>query len=104
MKKDDNILNIFIEEINLRLGKQVKDIILFGSRVRGDYESDSDYDCLLVVDNVSPGLIDIVDELSGDFLFKYNAIFSVFPVSESNYKEHKFNPVFMNIRNNGISL
>lgn len=104
MRKNDNILNTFIEEINLRLGKHVNDIILFGSRARGDYENDSDYDCLLIVDKVSPDLIDIVDDITGDLLFKFNVIFSVFPVSESNYKKQRFNPVFMNIRNNGIPL
>jgi predicted nucleotidyltransferase len=104
MKKEDSVLNRFIEEINLRLGHHLKDIILFGSRARGDYTSDSDYDCLLVVDEVSSELKDTVDDIAGDFLYNYNVVFSIFPVSETNYKEQKYNPLFMNIKNDGIAL
>jgi predicted nucleotidyltransferase len=45
MKKDDRILNEFIEAINRKFGPLLKKIILFGSRARGDHEADSDYDC-----------------------------------------------------------
>ena len=47
---------------------------------------------------------DIVDEAAGDYLYRYEAVFSIFPVSEAHYKEQKYNPLFMNIRNDGIAL
>ena len=104
MKQDDRILTSFTKEVNSRLGRHLKNIILFGSRARGDNDTDSDYDCLLIVDKVSSELTDIVDEISGDFLYKYNAVFSAFPVSENNYTEQRFNPLFMNAGREGISL
>lgn len=104
MKKDDRILNEFIETINRKFGYHLKKIILFGSRARGDNEADSDYDCLLVFDEVSPTLIDSIDDIAADFLYRYNIIFSAFPVSEAKYKKQKFNPLFMNIRHDGIAL
>ena len=104
MKKDDRILNEFIEAINRKFGPHLKKIILFGSRAREDNEADSDYDCLLVFDEVSPTLIDSVDDVAADFLYKYNAVFSAFPVSDAKYKKQKFNPLFMNIRHDGIAL
>jgi predicted nucleotidyltransferase len=104
MKKDDRILNEFIEAINQKFGPHLKKIILFGSRAREDNEADSDYDCLLVFDEVSPTLIDSVDDIAADFLYKYNAVFSAFPVSEAKYIKQKFNPLFMNIRHDGIAL
>ena len=104
MKKDDRILNEFIKAVNQKFGTHLKKIILFGSRARGDYETDSDYDCLLVVDEVSPTLIDTVDDIAAELLYKYNVVFSSFPVSESRYSKQTFNPLFMNIRHDGIAL
>ncbi len=44
----DLIKRVILEEAG-RLGVEVERIILFGSRVRGDYREDSDYDILVVV-------------------------------------------------------
>ncbi len=104
MKKDDWILKEFVQVTNKQFGKHLKDIILFGSRARGDYETDSDYDCLLIFDDVIPGFTDNIDDITADFLYRYNVVISAFPVSEVKYKKQKFNPLYMNIRNDGISL
>lgn len=104
MKNEDRILNEFVAEVHQRFGDRLKNIILFGSRARGDYSMDSDYDCLLIFDNVSPVLIDRVDEITADFLYKYNVLFSAFPVSEANYRQQDFNPLFLNVRLDGIAL
>ena len=104
MKVEDRILNEFIDTVNRRLGTRLKKIILFGSRARGDESVDSDYDCLLVLDSVSGDIIDKVDDITGDFLFQYNVIFSAFPVAEEHYKKRKYNPLYMNIRRDGITL
>ncbi|MHB1680324.1 MAG: nucleotidyltransferase domain-containing protein [bacterium] len=49
----DNILNtakrIITEEIE-KAGYKVEDIYLFGSRARGDYKDDSDWDFFVIVD------------------------------------------------------
>lgn len=104
MKKEDKILKLFLAEIRSRLGNRLKNILLFGSRARGDYSVDSDYDCLLIVDETSRELEDVVDEVAGDFLYRYGAVFSIFPVSETRYKTQKYNPLFMNVRNEGIAV
>lgn len=104
MKKDDRILDEFVEVINRRFGSSLKNIILFGSRARGDHDRDSDYDFLLIFDSVSRERIDTIDEVAGDFLYRYNVVFSAFPVSEENYERERYNPLYMNIRNHGISL
>jgi predicted nucleotidyltransferase len=104
MKNDDIILNEFIAEVHQRFGDHLKNIILFGSRARGDHSPDSDYDFLLIFDNVSPLLIDSIDDITADFLYKYNVLFSAFSISETNYKKQHFNPLLMNIKHDGIAL
>lgn len=104
MKTEDKVLSLFIDEMHSRLGDRVKEILLFGSRARGDNAVDSDYDCLLVVNETSRDVEDIVDEVAGELLYRYDAVFSIFPVSETQYREQKYNPLFMNIRNDGIAV
>jgi predicted nucleotidyltransferase len=55
-KPDNILLDLFLQQMRQRLGDHLRQIILFGSRVRGDFDPDSDYDCLAVVDEVSPAV------------------------------------------------
>ncbi len=46
----ETIKSVVLDEAR-RGGVEVKDVILFGSRARGDYREDSDWDVLIVVDD-----------------------------------------------------
>jgi predicted nucleotidyltransferase len=100
----DDILNYFVKEIRERLGGRLKRVVLFGSRARGDETAESDYDCLVVVDEASNELKDIIDEVAGDTLYRYGAIFSAFPVSEGKLELQKYNPFIINIGREGVVL
>lgn len=102
--QDDAILHLFLAQLRERLGHHLKRVILFGSRARGDEQPDSDYDCLAVVDQVSPTLLDMIDEIAGEFLYAYSVVFSVFPVSEERYVRQHRPPLFMNIEQEGVVL
>jgi len=86
------------------LGDHLRQIILFGSRARGDNAPDSDYDCLAVLDEVTPETKDIIDAIAGEFLYQYDAVFSVFPISEVKHRQDIFSPFLMNVRKEGIVL
>ncbi len=102
--RDDSVLEDFVEELRTQLGRRFKQFILFGSRARGDDVPGSDYDCLIVVDEVSPETKDIIDEVAGEFLFQHGVVFSAFPVSEERYRQQTFDPFLMNVRKEGIVL
>ena len=104
VRETDEILEIFLQEMRHRLGNHLQQVILFGSRARGDFTSDSDYDCLALVDDISPAIENIINEISGELLYQHNAVFSIFPVAEKKYRQQKFDPFFMNIRQEGIVL
>ena len=53
--EEDPILTHFSEQAYKQLSPHLKKIILFGSRARGDHNSESDYDCLIILDEVSNG-------------------------------------------------
>ena len=102
--EEDPILTIFSEQAHKQLSPHLKETILFGSRARGDHSSESDYDCLMILDEVSNDLKDRLDEIAGDMLYEYNAVFSAFPISEKRYQTSPFNPLLMNVQREGISL
>ena len=73
----DDALDYFVKRIREQLGVHLKRVILFGSRARGNETFNSDYDCLVVVDEASEEVKDIIDEVAGDTLYGYNAVFLV---------------------------
>ena len=101
---DDEVLNLFSRALKSKLGEHLKRLILFGSRARGDSRPDSDYDCLAIVDAVSPELRDAIYDIGGDFLYEHGALFSVIPVTEERFKRQTVNPLFVNVRREGVSL
>lgn len=102
--RTDEVTDYFLKEIQKRLGAHLKQIILFGSRARGDDVPDSDYDCLMVLDEVSPAIKDAIDEVAGEILYRYSSMLSIFPISEKKHRERIYDPFLMNIRKEGITL
>ena len=102
--KNDKILNLFAEKMRAELDPHLKQLILFGSRARGDFTPDSDYDCLAVVDEDSPEIKAAISEIAGDFLYQHDALFSIFPILEEKYSRKRFDPFLMNIRKEGVEI
>ena len=104
IKQRDDVLDLFLQKIRTELGSHLKQVILFGSRARGDFTEDSDYDCLVLVDDVSSMIDNKIIEIAGELLYQHNAVFSIFPIEEERYFRKKFDPLFMNVRKEGIIL
>lgn len=103
-QKNDEILDLFLQKIRTELGHQLKQVILFGSRARGDFSEDSDYDCLVLVDSVSPIINEMIYEIAGELLYEHNEVFSIFPITAEEYDDDIYEPFLMNIRKEGIVL
>lgn len=101
---EKKILELFRGEMKQCFGDHLKEIILFGSRARGDHAEDSDYDCIAVFDVVSNDVKDQIDEIAGEFLYQYNVVFSILPKLEDQIKNKPYNPFLMNAMREGISL
>jgi predicted nucleotidyltransferase len=98
------ILNLFAQKMRDRLKPHLKELILFGSRARGDFSPDSDYDCLAVMDQISATTEDSIDELAGEFLYEHDVVFSIFTIQEDALQEWSFDPFLMNVRKEGIPI
>ena len=100
----NTILNSLSEELKICIGNNLKKIILYGSQARGEATEGSDYDILVVVDHISKELLDNIDEIAGEYLFRYDKVFSILPVQQDRYVKNTFEPFLKNVFYEGIAL
>ncbi len=101
-----NVIGRTIEEFAEKVKKlpEVKKIILYGSRARGDFEEWSDYDVIVIVSVKNKSIEERIDKIAWDM--NYRKLVSIIPVvcAESKFREEKYEPLFMNIKREGILL
>lgn len=103
-EQHQEILKLFVHRLKGQLGDHLKQVYLLGSRARGDHGPDSDFDCLVVLDAISPAVTEVIDEIAGHFLYEYSLVFSVFPISEKRHSQQQDNPFLMNVQRERILL
>jgi uncharacterized protein len=65
MKQDiEDLLQLFRDKLGMALGSNLEQVILYGSRARGDEEPDSDLDVLVVVGDSSPGEREMIHRIA----------------------------------------
>ncbi|HKS88541.1 MAG TPA: nucleotidyltransferase domain-containing protein [Stellaceae bacterium] len=101
---DDPVLARFAAAARRAYGDRLERIVLYGSRARGDYRPDSDYDVAVFIRD--PG--DLWDELgvlskiTTDILVGTDAEISAKPLPAGSYREES---LFMSeLRRDGIDL
>lgn len=104
--KEKRFINDLKKELKSRLNDDFIDIILFGSKARGDHTQDSDIDILLVVS--SKKYEDVIDEVLLDLEIKhdlYNVSLLIYPKKE--YEKQMTNGInlfFKNVKREGIHV
>ena len=67
----DPLLKKLTENIKSSLGQNLRKILLFGSRARGDFQIDSDYDILVLVGEYHQDIRKKLNDIGGDFFYEY---------------------------------
>ncbi len=80
----DPILQDFLQRIG-GVRPQIRRLILFGSRARGDHRLDSDYDILVLVTCKDPALLDSLYDAVMDVLLDHGRLVSLKIFSESEF-------------------
>lgn len=100
----DPVLSRFRSALEAAYGDRVERAILFGSRARGDFHPDSDYDIAVFLRD--PGQwFDETVRLAGlgtTILFETGAVISAKPFHAEAY--HDFSPLMRAIRSEGLDL
>lgn len=100
----DSVLKRFSLDLREKIGKTIKGIFLFGSRARGDYIKESDYDLIVLVDGNPDEVENLIDELTLEYLEKEDVVLTAFVENEKCFLQDKYEPLFINIRREGIPL
>jgi len=75
----------FKKEVLEKLGNNVREITLFGSKARGDYTAGSDVDLLVVIKEEDRWMKREIIDVSTDVLFKLDVFISPKVMSEKHY-------------------
>jgi predicted nucleotidyltransferase len=100
----DKKLKNFIDQLRKRFGRNLKKIILFGSRARGDHTDESDYDFILIFEEVSPEVKDKLDDLCLKMLLEHDMVITDFAFTEKDLERKRYEPFIMNAKREGMFL
>jgi len=104
--REKRALAEYLRRLEEEYGDTVIRVVLYGSKVRGDCDEESDLDLLIVLGSDDPRLLEAVGQLSFPFQLDYGVALSDLVVGASRYdwmRSHE-EPLFRNIRDEGVEL
>lgn len=99
------VVESFVKELREKLGDDILDIRLFGSKARGNFKKDSDIDIFILVRNKGR-IRDEITDIAADYFFKTNLPLApvVYTLFEYNKNKELGSFFFENIEKEGIPL
>jgi len=102
--REDPILREFLARVREAVGREPVETILFGSRARGDHDPMSDYDLIMVYDEVTPEMREAIRRTQSDVGFERDALISAFVYAEPDLARACYEPFMMNAAREGVAL
>lgn len=106
--KEKKVVKEYIDSIHRHFSDKVSDIILFGSKARGDSHSESDIDILIVIDTEDKQIKRKISDLCWDAMFDNNFKTFISPIIffKKEYEQYrKWNSSFLyNVSKEGVKL
>ena len=93
--------------LSQRLENNLKNVLLYGSKARGDYNDDSDIDILVVADTITPDVKDTIRDAVLDIQLEYGLPISVHIGSLDYFnaqQNNRLNLFIHNLEREGIAV
>jgi predicted nucleotidyltransferase len=105
-RNEKKVVESFVEELRNRLGNEIIKIVLFGSKIRGDFSKESDIDIFILVREKTSDIRDKVGDLTEDYIFDNDIPLSPVLYDLFEYQKNKElgSFFFENVEKEGISL
>ena len=104
VRKLDPVINQFVTELRRQLGSHIRQLVLFGSRARGDEREGADYDMLVVVDHRTSEPRAKILNIEGQLMEQYGALVATVLRSEKEWRQTQGFPLAQNIAKEGVTL
>lgn len=102
-RKDQNI-EIFLRETKAYFKKRLKKVVIFGSRARGNYSKESDYDCLIILEKIKSDDKKFLNDLETKMLLSNYVLISTFLFTEEQLRKRRYEPFLINAQKEGVVL
>jgi len=105
-KNENAALRTFIQRILAELGAQVSQVILFGSKARGDSSADSDVDVLILAREENRRLQERINIIASQISLDYDVLFNPLLIANTRWTQmmnEKFS-ICRNVERDGIML
>jgi predicted nucleotidyltransferase len=104
--KDARIIDEVLRHLKKRYRRSLKQVILYGSKARGEATEESDIDLLVVLSKVKDfwQTVKEVGEIADKVLLEHGVLISAIPVAETELRNRRASPFFMNIKREGILI
>jgi predicted nucleotidyltransferase len=105
-KKENDALQAFNQRLLTELEKQVQQVILFGSKARGDSALDSDIDVLILADEESRPLRKTISKISSQIGLDYDVCLGTLLIANKRWQQmssERFS-ICRNVERDGILL
>ncbi|WP_176226699.1 nucleotidyltransferase domain-containing protein [Candidatus Hakubella thermalkaliphila] len=104
--EERNAVLEFADLLRERFGFLIKELILFGSKARGESDQESDIDILIVLTNLSWEIKKSISELAAEENLKHNVLISTIRYDAATWESPliKASPFGKSIREEGIWL
>lgn len=107
-ERDRALVEEFRQRLPLEVRQHIRQMIMYGSRARGDARDDSDLDLVALVDEISPELEQSLDETAYNVMwdhdFKPIISLKVFTENRFNTSEAKGFSFYRNVRREGVMV
>ncbi len=100
--KQDPVVISFTEELKNQIPNYLKNIILYGSRAKGDNKKHSDYDFVVLLFERNEKISEIVYDIGYGILDKYEKLASCLILNETEWKIQQNFLIGKNILKYGI--
>jgi len=106
LARADEITSLKEAAKSLSMYPDVLKVVVFGSRVRGDFTGDSDMDVLVVISKTDIGLENEVVHILSELELKYDVPLSpaIFTMKEYDINKNMGSPFITNVEREGIIL
>lgn len=86
-QQEIDALQLLVSDLLSEFGSKVSQIVLFGSKARGDDTEDSDIDVLVIADEESRGLREIISRIASNIDLECDVLLNVFLISEDRWRQ-----------------